>query len=86
MTAAAALLTLLNQERRRHTGPAGVSPSFSRRKGSGRPVLRPLTGYPRSRSMPGSNSGSAVTVAAMRLPKYSISTESPSETAAGSQA
>jgi hypothetical protein len=41
---------------------------------------------PRRRSMPGSNSGSALTVAATRWPKYSISTASPSETAAGSQA
>jgi hypothetical protein len=40
--------------------------------------------HPRSRSIPGSNSGSAVTVAAMRSPKYSTSTESPTPTAAGS--
>lgn len=44
------------------------------------------TGQPRRRSMPGSTSGSAVTVAATRRPKYSISTASPTPTAEGSQA
>ena len=67
------------------TPDSPVSPSFWGKRGSGRlaAVSHP---YPRSRSIPGSNSGSAVTVAAMRRPKYSSSTASPSDTEAGSHA
>lgn len=60
-----------------HTGPGRLLSSV-RGVGAGRPAPQP-----RSRFISGSTSGSAVTVALMRVPKYSISTASPSDTEAG---
>jgi hypothetical protein len=65
--------------RREHGRPA--APLGHRRE-----PARGAFSQPRSRVISGSTSGSAATVAAIRLPKYSISTAVPTVAEAGSQA
>ena len=63
---------------KRVVGPAGLKQA--------QPPRGRKENQPRMRSIPGSTRGSAETVAATRLPKYSISTASPISTPAGNQA